>query len=115
MILHGNELDIRSYVLENCFDAIYSDYPLDEDIREMIREELAKKAFEKQVGFQFQRYLLLVIDRFLTGHFIGPLTDAYYNLTANGEFSRINELLDKIAASTNCWTKSAPTCMWSFP
>ena len=98
MILHGNELDIRSYVLENCFDAIYSDYPLDEDIREMIREELAKKAFEKQVGFQFQRYLLLVIDRFLTGHFIGPLTDAYYNLTANGEFSRINELLDKIGA-----------------
>ena len=98
MILHGNELDIRSYVLENCFDAIYSDYPLDEDIREMIRAELAKKAFEKQVGFQFQRYLLLVIDRFLTGHFIGSLTDAYYNLTANGEFSRINELLDKIGA-----------------
>jgi lichenan operon transcriptional antiterminator len=39
-----------------------------------------------------------VIDRFLTGHFIGPLTDAYYNLTANGEFSRINELIDNIGA-----------------
>ena len=37
MILHGKELDIRTYVLETCFDAVYSDYPLDDDIREMIR------------------------------------------------------------------------------
>ena len=28
MILHGNELDIRSYVLESCFDAIYNYYNL---------------------------------------------------------------------------------------
>ena len=96
MILHGNELDIRSYVLESCFDAIYKDYPLDEDIRAMIRGELNKKKFEKQVGIQFERYLLLVLDRFLTGHFIGPLTDPYYNLTAKSEFVRVNELLDNI-------------------
>ena len=96
MILHGNELDIRSYVLENCFDAIYNDYPLDEDIRAMIRVEMDKKNFEKQVGVQFERYLLLVLDRFLTGHFIGTLTDPYYNLTAKSEFVRVNELLDNI-------------------
>jgi lichenan operon transcriptional antiterminator len=90
MILHGKELEIRTYVLENCFDALYSDYPLDRDIQELIQSELKKKAFEKQVGRQFQRYLLLMMDRFLTGHFIGTLTDAYYNLTANGEFFRVN-------------------------
>ena len=61
----------------------------------MIREEMDKKAFEKQVVIQFQRYLLLMMDRFLTGHYIGKLTDAYYNLTANGEFFRVNELLDR--------------------
>ena len=96
MILHGRELDIRTYILENCFDAIYSDYPLDQEIRDMIREEMSRKAFEKQVGRQFERYLLLMIDRFLTGHFIGKLTDAYYNLTANGEFFRVNSIIDRI-------------------
>lgn len=96
MILHGKELEIRAYVLENCFDALYSDYPLDEDIRELIQKELKQKAFEKQVGRQFERYLLLMIDRFLTGHYIGKLTDAYYNLTANGEFFRVNNIIDKI-------------------
>lgn len=97
MILHGKELDIRTYVLENSFDAIYSDYPLDQEIREMIREELHQKAFEKQVGIQFERYLILMMDRFLTGHFIGKLTDAYYNLTANAEFFRVNGIIDRIA------------------
>ena len=96
MILQGKELDIRTYVLENCFDEIYSDYPLDQEIRDLIREEMRQKNFEKQVGQQFERYLLLMIDRFLTGHFIGKLTDAYYNLTANAEFSRVNGIIDRI-------------------
>ena len=96
MILQGKELDIRTYVLENCFDALYSDYPLDHEIQELIRSELTRKAFEKQVGRQFERYLLLMMDRFLTGHFIGTLTDAYYNLTANGEFFRVNNMIDQI-------------------
>ena len=96
MLLQGKELDIRTYVLENCFDVIYSDYPLDQEIKDMIREELAQKAFEKQVGIQFERYLLLMMDRFLTGHFIGPLSDAYYNLTANGEFFRVNGIIDRV-------------------
>ena len=96
MILQGKELDIRTYVLENCFDALYSDYPLDHEIQELIRSELTRKAFEKQVGRQFERYLLLMMDRFLTGHFIGTLTDAYYNLTANGEFFHVNNMIDQI-------------------
>ena len=96
MILHGKELDIRTYVLENCYDALYSDYPLDQDIQALIHSKLQEKTFEKQVGRQFERYLILMMDRFLTGHYIGTLTDAYYNLTANGEFYRVNELIDRI-------------------
>jgi lichenan operon transcriptional antiterminator len=83
-------------VLENCYDALYGDYPLDADVKELISAELRQKAFEKQVGRQFVRYLILMMDRFLTGHYIGKLTDAYYNLTANGEFYRVNEILDRI-------------------
>ena len=96
MILQGKELDVRTYVLENCYDALYDDYPLDREIQVLIQSGLTKKAFEKQVGRQFERYLLLMMDRFLTGHFIGTLTDAYYNLTANGEFFHVNKMIDQI-------------------
>lgn len=96
LLLHGREMDVRSYVLENCYDSLYSDYPLDEEIRALVLETIQKKNFEKQVGIQFRRYLLLMLDRFLTGHFIGRLTDAYYNMTANGEFFRVNALIDRI-------------------
>ena len=96
MILHGRELDIRAYVLEKCYDALYSDYPLDEDVRALIDTTIEKRAFEKQVSIQFKKYLLLMIDRFLTGHFIGKLADAYYNLAAVGEFLKVNSLIDDI-------------------
>ena len=96
MFLHGNELDVRTYILEHCFDALYSDYPLDEDIRMVIKDALDRKAFEKQVRTQFSRYLLLVLDRFLSGHFIGRFSDAYYNLTSIREFSHVNSLIDRI-------------------
>ena len=96
MILHGRELDIRTYVLENCFDALYNEYPLDQEIQELVQEEIERKGFEKQVGRQFEKYLLVMLDRFLTGHFIGKLTDAYYNLTANGEFYGVNGMIDRI-------------------
>lgn len=96
MILQGRELDIRAYILETCFNALYADYPLDEDIRTLIKDSIGRKSFEKQVGIQFEKYLLLMIDRFLTGHFIGKLTDAYYNLAAIGEFMKVNSLIDEI-------------------
>lgn len=96
MILQGRELDIRAYILETCFDALYADYPLDEDIRTLIKKSIGRKTFEKQVGIQFEKYMLLMIDRFLTGHFIGKLTDAYYNLAAIGEFMKVNSLIDEI-------------------
>ncbi len=96
MILHGSELDIRTYVLENCFEALYADYPLDKDILVLIEEGIRKKSFEKQVGIQFKKYIVLMMDRFLTGHFIGKLTDAYYNLAAVGEFMNVNNLIDDI-------------------
>ncbi|HAE45220.1 MAG TPA: hypothetical protein DCG37_06475 [Lachnospiraceae bacterium] len=96
MILHGSELNIRNYVLETCFEAIYGDYPLDDDVRERIRAGLEKKPFEKQVGIQFERYMTVMLDRFLTGHFIGRLSNAYYNLAALGEFENLNSLVDDI-------------------
>ena len=96
MFLHGNELDVRTYILENCFDALYSEYPLDEEIRTVIQDALDKKTFEKQVRRQFTQYLLLVLDRVLSGHYIGKFSNAYYNLTAIGEFFHVNSLIDRI-------------------
>ena len=38
LTLYGSETDIRRYVLDNCFDAIYRSYPMDEEIEELIED-----------------------------------------------------------------------------
>ena len=97
LVLEGGEFDIRRFVLENCFDAIYQDYPLDDEIAEMLESRLRQQGYERDLRELANRYLILMLDRFLTGHFIGRLPDRYYNLTARREFARVDLLANQIA------------------
>lgn len=101
LILHGDEIDIRNYILGNCFDAIYKDYPKDPLIQNLIEQEMKTRSYSKTLQRQFDQYMTLMLDRFLTGHFIGKLSDQYYNLTAKTGFVSINSLCDRIAESLN--------------
>ena len=99
LLLHGNEFDIRRYVLENNYEAIYRDYPLDREISDMLEEAGRKSSLSKNVKKQFRQYITITLDRFLTGHFIGRLPEKYYNLTARKEFSDIDSLMNRIGVS----------------
>ncbi|MDO4473956.1 MAG: PRD domain-containing protein [Eubacteriales bacterium] len=95
--LNGAEIDIRKYVIENNYDFCYKDYPMDGDIVEIIDSTLKKCAFEKKVVESVRKFTTLMLDRFLTGHYIGTLLPAYYNLTSKPEFALINEMVEQIS------------------
>ena len=95
--LNGAEIDIRRYVIENNYDFCYKDYPMDGDIVEIIDSTLKKCAFEKKVVESVRKFTTLMLDRFLTGHYIGTLLPAYYNLTSKPEFALINEMVEQIS------------------
>lgn len=94
--LYGEENDIRKYVLDNCYDAIYRDYPLDNEISTIIREHFRENRIEQKVEAEFRRFIILMLDRFLTGHYIGTLSGRYYNFTAAPEFEIVSSLIDRI-------------------
>lgn len=94
LVLEGRETDIRHYVLENAYDAIYRDYPLDEEISAMADGFFANSPFEKSGSFQ--RFLTVMLDRFLTGHPLADLPPAFYSLTARQEFLAVDRLLEDI-------------------
>lgn len=96
MMLRGAENNIRKYVLENTYHQLYREYPLDSEIVEAIAETFASYDFEKTVRESFEQSITLMLDRFLTGHYIGSLSDRYYNLTARKEYGMVNELIDRI-------------------
>ncbi len=96
MSLRGEERDIRKYVLENNYQQIYGAYPLDHEISEAIAKTFSRNSFEKSVQERFEQYITLMLDRFLTGHYIGSLSAGYYNLASRQEFLIVNQLLDEI-------------------
>ena len=97
LVLQGAESDIRHYILENVFDAIYKDYPLEPEIDKMALETFADTPFEPGLQADFRKFLILMLDRFLTDHPIGELTASFYSLTARPEFSVIDRLASRIA------------------
>ncbi|MEE8884957.1 MAG: PTS sugar transporter subunit IIA [Eubacteriales bacterium] len=96
LMLSGEEMNIRRYVLENNFDEIYKDYPQDEVVLQYESEAFSHQPFDSKVEENFDRYLTLMIDRFMTGHYIGRLPDKYYNLTARKNFSFVDHLLNQL-------------------
>lgn len=97
MSLRGEEKDIRKYVLENNYEQIYGEYPLDKEIADVMEETFSKNSFEKSVQVKFRQYMTLMLDRFLTGHYIGELSAGYYNLTSRQEFEVVDRLMNEIA------------------
>lgn len=97
LILQGTESNIRFYILENAYDALYREYPLDREILEMTAAAFAQTPVERGTQGTFEKYLTVMLDRCLTGHPIGELSTAFYRLTARSEFGPVNALLDRIA------------------
>jgi len=93
LTLQGREQDIRHYILENCFHTLYRDYPLDEEISVCVRDAFAQGPVGRTTRQQFERFLIVMLDRFLTGHPIGEVSS---NLTARAEFEIVNALINQI-------------------
>lgn len=94
--LCGLEAHIRQYILENNYQRIYSDYPLDDEVMDIIDTAFKKHALDKKTQDNFRRFMTIMLDRFLTGHCIGKLPDMYYKLVARSEFELIDRMLTEM-------------------
>lgn len=98
LVLRGKELNIRRYVLENNYDVIYRDFPLDTEVQDLIDKGFENQPFDHKVKATFLRYVTLMLDRFMNGHELGHLKDKYYNLTADAAFSFVDRLLNQLVS-----------------
>lgn len=97
LLLHGQEASIRRYILDNNYPVLYQEYPLDKEIVEAINAVFNAYALPKGTKAKFREFVTLMLDRFLTGHFIGKLDSAYYKLTGRDEFEIVDMLITRIA------------------
>lgn len=96
LVLHGEEINIRKYIIEKNYQQLYKDYPLDKEIVEAISKTFRDYCIERSVQQRFEEFITLMLDRFLTGHYIGKLNPEHYRLGARDEFEIVNTLADRI-------------------
>lgn len=96
LILRGRERDIRRYIIENVYEQVYQNYPLDSEIVQIIADFFSKSSLEKSVQDSFTKFLTLMLDRFLTGHFVGELSTQFYQLNTRAEFHFVQNLMTRV-------------------
>ena len=73
---------------------VLEEYPMDLEINAMVEEAFSDSPFEKSGSFQ--KFLTVVLDRFLTGHPLEELSPAFYSLTSRKEFLALDRLMEAI-------------------
>ncbi len=97
LVLEGLEKDIRKYIIENNFYEMYKEYPLDDEIQDVIDDFMDQSGYEPKVQKNLNMYLTLMLDRYLNGHFIGHLSDTFYNISSHPQFPLLDRLIDEIS------------------
>ncbi|KIR01725.1 Sorbitol operon transcription regulator [Lachnospiraceae bacterium TWA4] len=94
LLLQGKESDIRRYILEVNYQRIYQNYPIDEEIKELMVHHFKEYGWESSLRESFERYFTLMVDRFLTGNELSTLPPDFYNLTSHPSYQKVNDLVD---------------------
>ncbi len=96
LVLQGREEDIRHYVLKEMYSSFYEDYPLDPEALEIVRETMKQQEFEKDLRESMERYVTVMLDRYVTGHGLGQLSARYYNMVSRKEFQAVSDMVDQL-------------------
>jgi len=101
LYLSGEELNLRLFVIENIYDYLYSDYPLDKEIKEIVLQTSQSYAIESSSQEMILKFVTLMLDRLLTEHPLDHLNEKYYKLLETKEFKIAKKMADLIEAELN--------------
>ncbi|TFC02505.1 BglG family transcription antiterminator [Cryobacterium mannosilyticum] len=94
--LTGDELQRRLFVLENMFDAVYSDYPLDDDFIDTIEDAAAEYHLDTATTESLKRWFTVMIDRVLTEHALTGMPGKYSSIKTTTAFRLADQVVNAI-------------------
>jgi lichenan operon transcriptional antiterminator len=94
--LIGDELQLRLFVLENMFDAVYADYPLDDDFVDIIEDAAAHYHLDGATTESLTRWFTVMIDRVLTDHELQGIPGRYLSLKLSPAFTLADSIVNAV-------------------
>ncbi|ALF11913.1 BglG family transcription antiterminator [Parageobacillus thermoglucosidasius] len=101
MYLSGEELNLRLFIIENIYDYLYSDYPLDKEIKEIVLQTAQRYAIESASQEMLSKFVTLMLDRLLNEHPLDQLNEKYYKLLETKEFKIAKKIAYLIERTLN--------------
>ena len=95
--LNGDELEIRFFILENMYDGIYKDYPLDLDLVYAIKQIALEYELDSVAVEYFIKFFTIMIDRFLNGNPLSKLDKKYEELKESSAYIFAREIANNIS------------------
>jgi len=113
--LIGDELQVRLFVLENMFDAVYADYPLDDDFIDVIEDAASGYYLDAGTTESFTRWFTVMIDRVLTDHALAGLPDSYLSLKTTPAFALSDKVVNAIGRRIQVAIPAAESIFLALP
>lgn len=96
LMLEGEELNLRFFILENNYSIIYDEDFLDEDIVEIVKAETAPYLMDSMAITHFLKFLTLSLDRLLHNHPVQFSDAKYQELLTDFSYGLVNSIVEKI-------------------
>ena len=87
MHISGNELSLRLFILENAYNFLYKESPIDWDVEEAIIQIARKYDFEATTTKRLIHSVVIMLDRFLNGYVITDLDEKYERLMDTNDYT----------------------------
>ncbi|WP_312095527.1 BglG family transcription antiterminator [Niallia sp.] len=87
MYLKGREIDLRFFILDNLFHFLFTEDPMDEDIKDEIIKIANYYDFEISTRDRILQSIIIMLDRLLKGHSIKEMDDKYQKILFSADFN----------------------------
>ncbi len=99
--LSGAELNKRLFILENIYSFVYKENVIEQSIEKLIFDISKKYKFETMTTSAFKKAVVIMIDRVISGNFIGKLPDKYYDIEKSNIFMPAKDIVEQLESMFN--------------
>lgn len=96
MQLSGEELDLRFFILDNVYDLLYGNYPIDPDITEEIVKISNQHDLESTTQERLMEFIIIMLDRLLKNHSLKEVDEKHKRLLGTKDYQIALEIVNAI-------------------
>ena len=96
MCLSGKEIDLRFFIIDNLYDLLYDDYPIDLDITDEIINICNQHDLESTTQIRLLQFIIIMLDRFLKDHPLEEMDEKHKKLLDSPDYQIALEIVETI-------------------